>query len=102
MDTGAPATLGRPNRSGESAVAVKMRFAGSWRLGRGDVLKLVTYSTGNGAPKVGHIEDGEIHALGGGSLLEYIEHGRDADRRPEGEVVALEEARLHPPMARPG
>jgi 2-keto-4-pentenoate hydratase/2-oxohepta-3-ene-1,7-dioic acid hydratase in catechol pathway len=65
-------------------------------------LKLVTYSTGDGSPKVGYIEDGDIHALGGASLLEYIMHGRDADRQPRAEVVALEEARLHVPIARPG
>jgi 2-keto-4-pentenoate hydratase/2-oxohepta-3-ene-1,7-dioic acid hydratase in catechol pathway len=65
-------------------------------------LKLVTYSTGEGAPKVGSIEDGEIHALGGGSLLEYVMHGRDADRQPQGETISLEEARLHAPLARPG
>jgi 2-keto-4-pentenoate hydratase/2-oxohepta-3-ene-1,7-dioic acid hydratase in catechol pathway len=65
-------------------------------------LKLVTYSTGDGAPRVGYIEDGEIHALGGTSLLEYIMHGRDAERHLGGEVVALEEARLHAPIARPG
>src|SRR3712207_93061 len=29
-------------------------------------------------------------------------HGRDADRQPGGEGVALEEARLHAPIARPG
>jgi 2,4-didehydro-3-deoxy-L-rhamnonate hydrolase len=65
-------------------------------------LKLVTFSMGDGAPKVGYIEDGEIHALGGASLLEYIEHGRGVERQPRGEVVALEEARLHSPIARPG
>ena len=65
-------------------------------------MKLVTYSTGERVPRVGYVEDGEIHALGGGSLLEYIMHGRDADRKPGGEVVALEEARLHAPIARPG
>jgi 2-keto-4-pentenoate hydratase/2-oxohepta-3-ene-1,7-dioic acid hydratase in catechol pathway len=65
-------------------------------------LKLVTYSTGDGAPSVGYIEDGEIHALGGTSLLEYIMYGRDADRQPGSEVVALEEARLHAPIDRPG
>jgi 2,4-diketo-3-deoxy-L-fuconate hydrolase len=66
-------------------------------------LKLVTYSTGGGAPKVGYIEDGEIQPLGDGSLLEYILHGRSPDRRPSeaGETVALEEASLHPPIARP-
>jgi 2-keto-4-pentenoate hydratase/2-oxohepta-3-ene-1,7-dioic acid hydratase in catechol pathway len=65
-------------------------------------LKLVTYSTGGGAPKVGHIEDGGIQPLGDGSLLEYILHGRSPDRQPGGEAVALEEASLHPPIARPG
>jgi 2-keto-4-pentenoate hydratase/2-oxohepta-3-ene-1,7-dioic acid hydratase in catechol pathway len=66
-------------------------------------LKLVTYSTGGGAPKVGYIEDGEIQPLGDGSLLEYIVHGRGPDRRPSeaGETVALGEASLHPPIARP-
>jgi 2-keto-4-pentenoate hydratase/2-oxohepta-3-ene-1,7-dioic acid hydratase in catechol pathway len=66
-------------------------------------LKLVTYSTGSGAPKVGYIEDGGIQPLGDGSLLEYIVHGRSPDRRPSeaGETVALEEASLHPPIARP-
>ena len=66
-------------------------------------MKLVTYSTGEGAPRVGYIEDGRIHALGGASLLEYIVHGRDAERQPpEEEAVPLEEARLHAPLARPG
>jgi 2-keto-4-pentenoate hydratase/2-oxohepta-3-ene-1,7-dioic acid hydratase in catechol pathway len=65
-------------------------------------LKLVTYSTGDGMPKVGYIEDGEIHALGGDSLLEYITRGRDADRQPPEEAVSLEDARLHAPLARPG
>ncbi len=65
-------------------------------------MKLVTYSTGEGTSKVGYIEDGGIHALGGASLLEYIMHGRDADRHPGSEAVALEEARLHTPIARPG
>ena len=66
-------------------------------------MKLVTYSTGSGAPKVGYIEDGGIQPLGDGSLLEYIVHGRSPDRRPSeaGETVALEEASLHPPIAQP-
>ena len=33
-------------------------------------MKLVTFSTGEGTPRVGYIEDGGIHALGGASLLE--------------------------------
>ncbi len=64
-------------------------------------MRLVTYSTGGGAPHVGHIEDGTIQPLGGGSLLDYIAHGRGPDRQPGGEAVALEEANIHPPIARP-
>jgi 2,4-diketo-3-deoxy-L-fuconate hydrolase len=65
-------------------------------------LKLVTYSTGDGAPKVGYIENGEVRPLGGANLLEYIEHGRSAERQPGGEAAALEEVRLHAPITRPG
>ncbi len=64
-------------------------------------MKLVTYSTENGAPKVGYVEDGEVRSLGGANMLEYIERGRDADRHPGGEAVAFEEARLHAPITRP-
>jgi 2-keto-4-pentenoate hydratase/2-oxohepta-3-ene-1,7-dioic acid hydratase in catechol pathway len=50
------------------------------------------------------MENGGIQPLGGGSLLEYILHGRSPDRQPSeaGEALALEEASLHPPIARPG
>ena len=64
-------------------------------------MKLVSYSTDGGAQHLGYIEDGEIRPLGGATLLDYIEHGRSADRQPGGEVVALEEARLHAPLTRP-
>jgi 2,4-diketo-3-deoxy-L-fuconate hydrolase len=67
-------------------------------------MKLVTYSTGGGEPRVGAIEDGRIVPLGGAgsSMLEYIQRGRGAERQPGGgESVALEEARLHAPIARP-
>ncbi len=64
-------------------------------------MKLVTYSTDGGAPRVGHIEDGEVHPLGGANMLEYVEHGRDADRQPGGEVVPLSEVRLRAPITRP-
>jgi 2-keto-4-pentenoate hydratase/2-oxohepta-3-ene-1,7-dioic acid hydratase in catechol pathway len=67
-------------------------------------MKLVTYSTGGGEPRVGAIEDGRIAPLGGpgSSMLEYIRRGRSAERQPGGgESVALEEARLHAPIARP-
>ncbi len=66
-------------------------------------MKLVTYSAGSsGATGVGYIEDGEIRSLGGASMLEYIERGRDADRQPGGsEAIALEEARLYAPVMLP-
>jgi 2-keto-4-pentenoate hydratase/2-oxohepta-3-ene-1,7-dioic acid hydratase in catechol pathway len=64
-------------------------------------LKLVMYSTDGGAPSVGYVEDDEVRALGGASMLEYIEHGRDADRQPGGEALPLSEVRLHAPVTRP-
>ena len=64
-------------------------------------MKLVTYSTGDGVPKVGQLEDGEITSLGGSNMLEYIEHGRSADRQPGGETVPFSEVHLHAPIARP-
>jgi hypothetical protein len=63
-------------------------------------LKLVSYSTGGGALKVDSVENGRIVSLGDASVLEYIEHGRGAERRPGGEEVALSEATLHAPIAR--
>ena len=56
--------------------------------GEGEGLKLVSYSTGGGTPHIGYVEDSEIHSLGGSSMMEYIEHGRSADRRPGGETVS--------------
>jgi len=79
-----------------------MFFAVSWSSGRGDALKLVTFSTGEREPKVGYIEGDEVRSLGGARLLDYIEHGRDAERQPGGEAVALDEVSLHAPIARPG
>jgi 2-keto-4-pentenoate hydratase/2-oxohepta-3-ene-1,7-dioic acid hydratase in catechol pathway len=64
-------------------------------------LKLVTYSTGGGEPKVGYVEDDHVTPLGGSSMLEYVEHGRSTDRQPGGEAVALGEVRLHAPISRP-
>ena len=52
-------------------------------------MKLVTYSAGGEAPGVGYIEEGEVRPLGGASLLEYIEHGRSAERQPVCESVVL-------------
>ncbi|MDQ4062645.1 MAG: fumarylacetoacetate hydrolase family protein [Actinomycetota bacterium] len=65
-------------------------------------MKLVSYSTDGGALHVGYIEGDEVHPLGGASMLEYIEHGRSADRQPGGGAVPLSEVRLHAPIARPG
>lgn len=64
-------------------------------------MRLVSYSVGGGAAKVGRVEDGKIVALGEASMQEYIAHGRGAGRRPGGEEVALEEATLHAPVPRP-
>ena len=64
-------------------------------------MKLVTYSTGGGEPKVGYVEDDHVTPLGGSSMLEYVEHGRSTDRQPGGEAVALGEVRLHAPISRP-
>ena len=67
-------------------------------------MKLVSFSSDGEAPRVGYLEGDEIHPLGlpGASMLEFIEHGRSADRQPGGESVPLEEARLHAPVVRPG
>ena len=64
-------------------------------------MKLVSYSTDSEVPKIGYVEDGEVRPLGGTSLLEYIEHGRSAERQPSDGIVPLEEVRLHAPIARP-
>jgi 2,4-didehydro-3-deoxy-L-rhamnonate hydrolase len=65
-------------------------------------LKLVTYSSDGEAPKVGYIEGDEIRPLGGANMLEYIEHGRSAERQPgSDDTVPLSEARLHAPITRP-
>lgn len=65
-------------------------------------MKLVTFSTGGGEPRVGSIEDGHIVPLGETSMLEYIRHGRSTERHPGGESISLQEARLHAPIERPG
>lgn len=64
-------------------------------------MKLVRYSVDGGDTKVGYVGDGEVHELGGSSMLEYIEHGRSADRQPGAESVPLDEVRLHAPVERP-
>ena len=63
-------------------------------------MKLVTYSTEGGAPSIGYIEDNELRPLGGASMLEYIEHGRSAERQPGDKAVPLDEVRLRAPITR--
>jgi 2-keto-4-pentenoate hydratase/2-oxohepta-3-ene-1,7-dioic acid hydratase in catechol pathway len=62
-------------------------------------LKLVTYSMGGGETRVGSVDDGEIQALGGPSMIEFIERGGSPE--PGEGTVALDEARIHAPVARP-
>lgn len=64
-------------------------------------MKLVSYSVDGGEVRIGHIEDGNVTPLGGSSMLEYIEHGRSAERQPAEESMPLDRARLHAPIARP-
>ena len=65
-------------------------------------MKLVRYSVNSGDAKIGYVESDEVHELGGSSMLEYIEHGRSAERQPGAGSVSLDEVRLHAPIARPG
>ena len=66
-------------------------------------MKLVTYSTNGGAPQVGEIEGEQIRPVGGPgtTMMEIIEHGRDAERVPGGDPVALGSVRLHAPVLNP-
>lgn len=64
-------------------------------------MKLVRYSVEGGDAKIGYVEGDEVHGLGGSSMLEYIEHGRSADRQPGTESVPLDDVRLHAPVDRP-
>ena len=64
-------------------------------------MKLVRYSVDGGDAKIGYVENGEVHELGGSSMLDYIEHGRSADRQPGAESVSLDGVRLHAPVDRP-
>jgi 2,4-didehydro-3-deoxy-L-rhamnonate hydrolase len=77
-----------------------MRIAAVWNRGRGEPLKLVTYSVDGGEPRVGSLEDGEIRPLGGPGLVEFIEYGGSPE--PGEDVVPLDRARIHAPISRPG
>ncbi len=63
-------------------------------------MKLVTYSVDGGELRVGSLEDGEIRPLGGPSMIEFIARGGSPE--PGEDIVALEDARIHAPIARPG
>jgi 2,4-diketo-3-deoxy-L-fuconate hydrolase len=76
-----------------------MRSAVSSNRGRGELLKLVTYSVDGGETRIGSIDDGEIQPLGGDSMVEFIEHGGILE--PGEDTVSLDEARIHAPIARP-
>ena len=62
-------------------------------------MKLATYSVGGGKTRIGFVDDGEIQPLGGASMIEFIERGGSPE--PGEDTVALEEARIHAPVARP-
>ena len=66
-------------------------------------MKLVMYSVNDYDAKAGLFEDGEVRQLAGEDtdMITLIEEG--AEKQPMGgKSVALEEARLHPPVVRPG
>ncbi|MBA2693425.1 MAG: fumarylacetoacetate hydrolase family protein [Rubrobacter sp.] len=66
-------------------------------------MKFVTYSIGGGELGTGYLENGGVTPLGsaGADMIEYIRHGRSAERRPGGETVPLGEVRLHAPIQNP-
>jgi len=67
----------------------------------GRYMKLVTYSVGDGEPRVGSLEGEEIRPLGSSAadMIEFIEVGGSPE--PGEDVIALAEARLHAPIPRP-
>ena len=65
-------------------------------------MKLVTYSTGDGT-RIGSVEGDRVEPIGDMSMLEFIEHGRDPERRPVDDgSVPLSEIRILAPIGRPG
>jgi len=76
-----------------------MRIIASRILGRGELLKLVTYSVDGGEPRVGALEGEEIRPLGHEDMIEFIEFGGSPE--PGEDTVSLGEARIHAPITRP-
>ncbi|HZY65863.1 MAG TPA: fumarylacetoacetate hydrolase family protein [Rubrobacteraceae bacterium] len=66
-------------------------------------MKLVMYSVNDGEARAGLVEEGEVRQLAGEGtgMISLIEQG--AEKQPVGgESVALEDVKLHAPIARPG
>jgi 2-keto-4-pentenoate hydratase/2-oxohepta-3-ene-1,7-dioic acid hydratase in catechol pathway len=64
-------------------------------------LKLLTYSRPGEEPRIGYFEDGRVRQMAepGISMLEFIEHGREPEDRPdEDESLAMDEVELHAPL----
>src|SRR5215204_2259539 len=76
-----------------------MRIIASRILGRGELLKLVTYSVGGGEPRVGSLEGEEIRPLAHEDMIEFIEYGGSPE--PGEDTVSLGQARIHASIARP-
>ena len=62
-------------------------------------MKLVTYSVGGGARRVGSLEGDEIRPLAQEDMIEFIEYGGSPE--PGEDTVPLGEARIHAPIPRP-
>ena len=76
-----------------------LRCVSSRIPGRGDLLKLVTYSVDGGEPRVGSLEGEEIRLLAHEDMIEFIEYGGSPE--PGEDTVSLGQARIHAPIARP-
>jgi 2,4-didehydro-3-deoxy-L-rhamnonate hydrolase len=68
-------------------------------LGRGDLLKLVTYSVDGSGPRVGTLEGEEIRPLAHEDMIEFIEYGGSPE--PGEDTVPLAQVRFHAPIAGP-
>lgn len=64
-------------------------------------MKLVCYSQGGSAPKVGRLEGESVVPLADGDVMEYIKSGGDGNSGSEGEAVALSDVRLLAPIQKP-
>lgn len=74
-------------------------FSLVWCVREESFLKLVTFSTDGGEPRIGALEGEEIRPLGDSTMIEFIERGDSPE--PGEEVVTLSEARLHAPVLNP-